>query len=177
MSPTLHCTACGARWHTAARRGRSAATDTCLRCGGHLEEMIQGPPRGGPVSVIEDLRQAWHDGDPERALATCHHEIEISEIEALLPGHDSSFQGHAGARRWMELIHELWDIEFRTQLRERRVLDDGSVELVSDLEARSSGAQPDFSAMTRSLWQFEEGKIRRVEFRVAKAPAADAPRA
>ena len=179
MSPTLHCPACGARWHTAARRGRTGATDTCLRCGGPLEETSEHPAgrSDGPVSVIEDLRRALQDGDSDRALAACHHEIEITEIEALLPGHDSRFQGHAGARKWMELIRELWDLEFRSQLRKRRVLDDGSVELVSDLEARSSGEQPDFSAITRSLWQVEDGKVRRVEFSVAKAPAADAPRA
>jgi ketosteroid isomerase-like protein len=129
------------------------------------------------MPILEELFAAWHDGDSERYLALCHPQIEITEIEALLPGHDSRFEGHAGARRWMELIRELWDVEFRSEPRERRVLDDRSVELVSDVEARSTGPHPDVSAMTRSLWQFEDGKLRRVEFSVAKGAAADAPRA
>lgn len=129
------------------------------------------------MAIVEELFEAWHHGDCERLVALCHTQIEITEIEALVPGREPRFQGHAGGRRWMELIRELWDLEFRSEPRERRVLDDGSIELVSDLAARSSGAHPDFSAKQRSLWQFEEGKLRRVEFSVAKAAAADAPRA
>jgi len=38
MSAKLVCLACGARWHTAARRGRTEAIETCLRCGEQLTE-------------------------------------------------------------------------------------------------------------------------------------------
>jgi ketosteroid isomerase-like protein len=179
VSPTLRCGACGARWHTAARRGRTSAANTCLRCGGSLAEVSERPLPAvdTPMSLVDELAHAWEAGEIDRALELCHHEIEISEIEALLPGHDARFQGHAGARRWMELIRELWDVEFRAEPREKRVVDESSVELLSALEARSSGELPDFSAMTRSLWQFEDGKLRRVQFSVATAAAADAPRA
>ena len=179
MSPTLTCPACGARWHTAARRGRLPATETCLRCGGPLSEVIEESPSGEdtPTSVIDALRDAWQGGDRDRALALCHPEIEILEIEALLPGHEARFVGIDGARRWLELINEWWDLEFLVDLRERRVLSDRSIELVCEVEARSSGAPPDFVATTRSVWQFDEGKLRRVEFRVASAGAQDGPRA
>jgi len=127
--------------------------------------------------MLDGLFEAWHAGDCGRLLDLCHPEVEIIGIEALFPGHDSRFHGHAGARRWMELIRELWDLEFRSEPKERRLLDDGSVEQVSEVVARSSGDRPDFSARTRSVWQFEGGKLRRVEFSVARAVAADAPRA
>ena len=179
MSPTLRCEACGARWHTAARRGRTSATDTCLRCGGALAEVSEQPLPAvdSPMSLVDELAHAWQGREIDRALELCHDKIEITEMEALLPGHDARFQGHAGARRWMELLHELWDVKFRAERRERRVVDESSVELLSALEARSSGELPDVVATTRSLWQFEDGKLRRVEFSVATAAAADAPRA
>jgi len=179
LSPTLRCAACGARWHTAARRGRTAAADTCLRCGGPLSEEIERPavPEAAQVSMIEELIEAAHSGDLERALGMCHPAIEITEVEALVPGHDGRFEGLSGARRWMEVVCDVWDVEFRSEPRERRLLDDGSLEMVHGLEARSSRGHPDFSEVTRSLWQFESGKLRRVEFSVVGAAAEDAPRA
>ena len=177
MSPTLTCPTCGARWHTAARRGRLPATETCLRCGGPLSEVSEQPLSRAdePTSVIDAFRDAWSGGDLESALGFCHPEIEITEVGALLPGHDPHFEGHEGARRWMELLHKVWDIEFRIEPRERRVLDDRSIEVLSDLEARSSGESSHFVASTRSVWHFKEGKLRRVEFSVASEAAEDAP--
>lgn len=177
MSPTLTCPTCGARWHTAARRGRLPATETCLRCGGPLSEVSERPlsRTDEPTSVIDAFRDAWSGDDLERALGFCHPEIEITEVGELLPGHDPHFKGLEGARRWMELLHEVWDVEFRIEPRERRVLDDRSIEVMSDLRASSSGGEPDFEATTRSIWSFEAGKLRRMEFSVASVGAEDAP--
>ena len=171
MSPTLHCPACGARWHTAARRGRTEAAETCLRCGGPLRDL------GDPVVVLERFLAAWNEGDIEVALEFCHPEIEIAEMGELVPGHDASFTGRGGARRWIELIAELWDVEFRCDPCERRVVDEHSVELVGDIEGRSSGEHPDFVVTRRSLWRANDGMLCRVEASVARAAARDAPRA
>ena len=168
MSPTLTCPACGARWHTAARRGRAEATDTCLRCGGALSEEL------GPVGLIEALVRRARTGNIEAALELCHGKIEIFELPELFPGEDESFKGHEGARRWMERVFAIWDIEFTPHRRETRVVDDQTVELVNELHARSSHGHPDFSATTRSLWSFEAGLLRRVEFSVVGAAAPDA---
>ena len=168
MSPTLNCPACGARWHTAARRGRTQTTETCLRCGGPLSEEV------GPVDLIETLVRLSHSGDIEAALKMCHPEIEIFELPELFPGEDGSFQGLAGARRWMELVAAIWDVEFAAHRRMTRVLDEQTVELTNDVMARSSHGHPDFSATTRSHWAFEDGLLRRVSFRVVGAAAPDA---
>ena len=171
MSPTLRCPACGARWHTAARRGRTPATDTCLRCGGPLAE------ESDPLASLEALLSAWERDDLDAATGLCHPEVEIEEIAELVPGHESRFEGREGARRWMELIRELWDVEFRAEPRERRVRDDRAIEVVSDVVARSSCERANYTIVTRSLWEFEERLLRRVEFSVAREAAPGAPRA
>lgn len=171
LSPTLRCPACGARWHTAARRGRTPATDTCLRCGGQLAE------ESDPLAALEALLSAWERDDLDAVTGLCHPEVEIEEIAELVPGHESRFEGREGARRWMELIRELWDVEFRSEPRERRVRDDRVIEVVSDLVARSSGDRADYTAVTCSLWEFEDRLLRRVGFSVARETAPGAPRA
>jgi ketosteroid isomerase-like protein len=168
MSPALKCPACGARWHTAARRGRTEAAETCLRCGGPLlEDMV-------PATLIDALIGHWETGDIDAALELCHPDIEIFELPELMPGEDDRFSGRDGARRWMELTVAIWDVEFTTQRRETRVVDDQTMELVNRLAARSSQGHPDFEATTRSLWSFEDGLLRRVEFSAVGAAAPDA---
>jgi SnoaL-like domain len=168
MSPTLTCDACGARWHTAARRGSIKSSESCLRCGGALSEQDR------LVSVIEALVAHAYARNFDAALALCHAEIEIYEIPELFPGEDESFTGHEGARRWIERTFAIWDLEFRVSRRETRVADDRTVELKSDVQARSSHGHPDFSATTSSRWKFEDGLLRCVEFSGVGAAAADA---
>jgi ketosteroid isomerase-like protein len=172
MSPTLHCGACGARWHTAARRGRTEATETCLRCGGRLDEEL-----AGPEALVTAIIAQWDRGDVEALLALCHPDIEIREIPELVPGGEPSFAGRDGARRWIELMAEAWDLEFRVERRETKVVDRQTAELVNELEARSSKGHPDYFAVTRSLWRFDGGLLRSVEFSGERAPAPDARRA
>ena len=167
----MQCPACGARWHTAARRGRTEATETCLRCGGPLRDETD------PLVVLERFLAAWHEGDIEVAVQLCHPEIEIAEIAELVPGHDTSFTGREGARRWIELTAELWDVEFRCEPCERRVLDEHSVESVGEIEARSSGEHADFVVTRRSLWKVNDGMLRRVEASVARETAPGARQA
>ena len=171
MSPTLTCAACGARWHTAARRGRTEATETCLRCGGPLAEESELLP------IIDTLFAHAHGGDIDAALDLCHPEIEILELPERFPGEDHSFTGREGAREWIARTFAIWDVEFSVKRREVRVVDDQTVELVNDIEARSSHGHPDFSATTSSRWTFEEGLLRRVEFSGVGATAPDANRA
>ncbi len=171
MSPTLACAACGARWHTAARRGRTKATETCLRCGGPLTEQSELLP------IIDALIAHAHAGDLDAALDLCHPQIEIFEIPELFPGEDDRFTGREGARAWIERTFAIWDVEFTSTRREARAVDDQTVEMVSDVEARSSSGHPDFSATTSSRWTFEEGLLRRVEFSGVGATAPDANRA
>jgi hypothetical protein len=123
--------------------------------------------------VAESFVVAWDKRDVDAAVELCHPEIEIATIAELLPGHDNAFAGREGARRWIELTAELWDVEFRHDDCERRVLDEHSVELVGEIEARSSGEQPDFVAITRSLWKISDGMLRRLDANVARATAPD----
>jgi ketosteroid isomerase-like protein len=127
--------------------------------------------------VLDGFLAAWSKRDIDAAVEFCHPEIEIAAIAELVPGHDASFAGREGARRWIELIAELWDVEFRYEACERRVLDEHSVELVGEVEARSSGEHPDFIAPTRSLWKVNDGMLRRVEASVARETARDARQA
>lgn len=168
MSPTLNCPACGARWHTAARRGRAEAAEICLRCGGTLAEDL------GLVGLIEALMRRAQSGNFDAAVELCHGKIEILELPELFPGEDVSFTGREGARRWLERLFAIWDVEFTVHRRETRVVDDRTVELVNRIDARSSHGHPDFSATTRSLWSFETGLLRRLEFSVVGAAAPDA---
>lgn len=127
--------------------------------------------------VLDGFLAAWHQGDSEAALGICHPEIEIVEIAELVPGHGTAFSGREGAQRWMELLAELWDVEFRCETGERRVLDEHSVELLSEIEARSSGEHGDFMVSRRSLWKVSDGMLRRVEASVARETARDARQA
>ncbi len=171
MSTALTCPACGARWHTAARRGRTEAIETCLRCGEALTA------EHDPVAVIDALVRLRHSGDVDAALELCHPEIEIFELPELFPGEDESFTGLDGARRWMERTVAIWDVEFSAQRRWTRVVDDETVEMANDVVARSSHGHPDFSATTSSRWTFEDEMLRRVEFSGVGATAPDANRA
>lgn len=168
MSPTLTCAACGARWHTAARRGRTEATETCLRCGGPLAEQNELVP------VIDALTAHAHAGEIEAALDLCHPEIEIFGLPEVFPGEVSKFTGREGAREWIERTFAIWDVEFALRRRESRAVDDQTVELVSDILARSSHGHPDLSVTTSSRWTFEERLLRRVEISGVEAAAAGA---
>lgn len=172
MSPTLNCPGCGARWHTAARRGRTEATETCLRCGGRLEEET-----ADPAALIDAFIGLWEAGDLDTMVTLCHPEIEVTEIPELVPGGEATFTGREGARRWMESIAEAWDLEFQVERRETTVRDAQTVELVNTLSARSSKGHPDYAGGTRSLWRFDGGLLRSAEFSADRAPAGDARQA
>lgn len=129
------------------------------------------------MTAVEGFCDSWRRWDVDAVVERCHRDVEIAEIGDLLPGRESSFEGHEGVRRWMELIQELWDVEFRRKPLKRRVVDSSSVEMVAEVEARSSGDLADYSATARSLWEVEDGLVRRVEVSVAREAAPDAPRA
>jgi hypothetical protein len=168
VSAKLRCPACGARWHTAARRGRTEAVETCLRCGEQLAEERDA------LALVDALIGLSRSGEIDAAVELCHPEIEIFELPELFPGENDNFTGREGARRWMERTVEIWDVEFTAQRREARVLDDRTVELVNLVEARSSHGHPDFSTTTSSRWTFEDGMLRRVEFSGVGAAAPGA---
>lgn len=129
------------------------------------------------MTAVEGFCDSWRQWDVDAVVERCHPDVEIAEICDLLPGHESSFEGREGARRWIELIRKLWDVEFSRRPREQRVVDSSSVEVTAEVEARSSGQLADYSATARALWQFEDGLVRRVEISVEPATAPDAPRA
>ena len=129
------------------------------------------------MTVVEGFCDSWQRWDVDAVVERCHPDVEIAEIGDLLPGHESSFEGRDGARRWMELIGTLWDVEFSRRPREQRVVDSSSVEVTAEVEARSSGRLADYSATAHSVWQFEDGLVRRVEISAEPAAAPDAPRA
>jgi len=129
------------------------------------------------MTAVEGFCDSWRRWDFDAVMERCHPDVEIAEIGDLLPGHEASFEGREGARRWMELIQKLWDVEFSRKPLERRVVDGNSVEMVAEVEARSSGELADYSTTARSLWEVEDGLVRRVEVSVAREAAPDARRA
>jgi ketosteroid isomerase-like protein len=126
------------------------------------------------VEVIRDQYAATNERDFERAMA--HYADDVVLVvhgEGIRAG---TFEGREAVGRWFGEWFSTFDRDARFEIRRISELEDGSVALVADHQARGRGSGIELHGTVAWLYRLREGKIVRVEGNTALAqlPADEA---
>ena len=124
------------------------------------------------VEIVRATMEAFQRRDIEAILAHWHEDAEWRP--AISPGglEGTTYSGHDGLRNWMAELDESWEtfdvVEPRFEAVGDRVL------VLARVHARGLSSGAEIDAPLSQVWEFDEGKVRRLTGFVTHAEALEA---
>ena len=107
----------------------------------------------------EDIPQAFADAitrsDVEAGVALCHPEVEFT---SMLDMRGRAYRGHQGIREYFDDIESAWS-EWKVELHEVAVGEDGRVALVMTMHVRGKGSGATLTDTAAHVWTLRDGRL------------------
>jgi ketosteroid isomerase-like protein len=108
------------------------------------------------VDIVQQAFAAFEHRDPELILAVCSTDVLFEPFTAQIAAAGEPYRGHAGMRRYMEDVAQIWQ-ELRPAPEVFHELEDGVVVVTGRVYAWGAGRVVDSPAGW--LWRIRDGLI------------------
>ena len=124
------------------------------------------------MAVARATMEAFQRRDVEALLARWHEDAEWRP--AISPGglEGTTYTGHEGVRCWLAELAESWEIFDVIEARFEAVGD--RVVVLARVHARGSASGAEIDAPLAQVWEFDDGKVRRLSAFGTHAEALEA---